>query len=35
MSEDDEKPAKGVTIGTKPVFKEEYTANRDKKKDND
>ena len=32
--EDDEKPAKGLTIGTKPIFKE-YIANKQKDNDED
>ena len=30
--EDDEQPAKGVTIGTKPVFKETRPTNKNKSK---
>ena len=35
MSEDDEHPAKGVTIGTRFVFKDEHPKNKDKNKDDD
>ena len=35
MSEDDEKPAKGITIGTKFVFKEKFSVPAEEEEDED